>query len=68
MGGAGERRALNGCPLSTTHIPQHNLARISPSNHIAGMKLAEGYRGDRTLDNEGIGQAQVTVTNIHTVP
>ena len=41
VGGARERGALNRRSLSAAGVPEDNLPRVSPSNYIVRMKLAE---------------------------
>lgn len=52
VGRAGERRALYGSTLATTHVPQDDLTGIRPTNHITRMKLAERNGSDGTLQKQ----------------
>ena len=51
VGGAWERGALNWRSLSATGVPEDDLPRVSPSNYIVRMKLAESNWHHRTLED-----------------
>ena len=52
VGGAGQRRALDGCTFATPHVPQDDLSRVRSSYDVAGVELTEGNGHDWTLQME----------------